>query len=458
VLAEGRSAAAPRSRADDYIGFLARAVTPMHAVVECASRLRAAGFKEKNLDDDLAVEPGERWWTVHPDGRTLVAVVVGERAPVDTGFVIYGAHTDSPDLRLRLNPLEEGAGTVVLTTQLHGGLVRRSWLDQPLGLAGAVWQAVRDRSGRPRFHPVSGQPLLARHLFHIDRPVAVIPSLALHLDREVNEKGAVDPQKGLNAVCASLMREDAVIEALSAEARVPLGEADGFDLHLFPWARPVRVGIDRSLVCGPRHDDLAMVWVGLEGLLASQARLPRTSHTRVAVFFDAEETGSQTSSGAASSWFERLLLRLVRRHPETRPESDAETALSRSLVVSGDMAHALHPSHREKHDPAHAPQINQGIVVKVNANDRYASTGETTAAFRAICEAAGVPMQVYLHRQDSTCGTTIGPITAARLGARVVDVGLPMWSMHSAIETLGAADLDHGIEALACFFTGAGKR
>lgn len=444
----------PADRADHYIDWLHAACTPFHAVAACERALQAAGFAPMQLAERWTIAPGARRYVVHPDGKSLIALVFGERSPCQTGYALVGAHTDSPDLRLRLHPVQEGAGTWQLATQFHGGLIRRSWLDRPLALAGALYQAVRNKEGRPVFDPLTGQPVLTRTLVHVDAPVALIPDLAIHLDREKNDKGSLNPQTHLNAVLASGESLAHALPLLSGQLGVDLQALDGFDLHLVPWSRPLRTGLDRSLVTGPRHDDLAMVWSGLQGLLESVQAHPELPRTRVAAFFDAEETGSLTSSGAASNFLRDVLVRVARHHPDTDHKDDPERAFAQTIVVSADMAHAHHPNWPEAHDKQHAPRINQGVVVKANASDRYATTGETTAMWHAICDAADAPVQAYVVKQDMACGTTIGPITSANLGARVVDVGCPMWAMHSTAETLGVRDLDAMVSAMRVFLAG----
>lgn len=439
--------------ADAYIDYLAAAPTPFHAVQQAALRLQQAGFTERNLEGDLSFDGGEKVYVVHPDGKSIIGLVIGERSPVATGYAVWGAHTDSPDLRLRLNPVEAKANTVLLNTQVHGGIIRRAWLDRPLALAGALYQVNRDGKANARFSPLTGQPVITRSLVHIDQPLAIIPDLAIHLDREKNDKGAINAHDGLNAVLATGQGIEEAMRALSMQVGLPLEEVDGFDLHLVPWHRPQRVGIDGSLVTGPRHDDLAMVFAGLTGLVEASAAGPCT-RTMVGAFFDAEETGSTTASGAASAFLRDLLVRIARRHANTSADADPEAAFAQSIVISADMAHALHPNFEDKHDKQHAPLINEGVVIKVNTNDRYATTGETAAMVRAWCEVADVPVQAFVGRQDMGCGTTIGPITAAKLGARTVDIGAPMWGMHSTHETMGAHDMASVIRLARVFFSG----
>ncbi len=439
--------------ADRYVEWLHQACTPQHAVMACIQELQAAGFTERDYAGDLPTTPGERLFVVHPDGKSLISLVIGERSPCATGYAIVGAHTDSPDLRLRLNPLLAAAGTTQLATQFHGGLIRRSWLDRPLGLAGSVFQVVRNKRGVPQFHPLTGQPLLTRQLLRIDEPIAIIPDLAIHLDREKNDKGAINPQNALNAVFATGPEPEAMLKLLSAKAGVALDAADGFDLHLVPLQKPLRTGVDGSLVTGARHDDLAMVWCGLDALVQSVHTEPAPVRTRVAAFFDAEETGSTTASGAASSFLRDVLIRIARRHPDSHGQ-DPESAFAQTVCLSADMAHAQHPNFPDMHDKNHAPLINQGIVLKSNTADRYATTGETAALLAGLCEAARVPLQAFVTRQDLACGTTIGPIVAASLAVRTVDLGCPMWAMHSAAETLGAHDLESMVAVMQTFFVG----
>ena len=269
-----------------------------------------------------------------------------------------------------------------------------------------------------------------------------------------NDKGEINPETWLNAVLGTGSRDE-VIPKLSELVGHDLFAADGFHLHLFPHQPALRVGVDKSMVLGPRHDDLAMCYAGAQGLIESLEKRSARRRTRIAVFFDAEEVGSLTASGANSGFLRDNLLRITRSHKGfDRETMDPEQAFAASFVISADMVHAHHPNHPEKHEARHAPKINEGLVIKTNANERYATTGETAAMFRAICERANVPVQGFVVRQDMRCGSTIGPITSALLGARTVDVGIPMWGMHSTGETVGAHDLGRAVAAFAEHFCG----
>jgi aspartyl aminopeptidase len=440
--------------ADDYIDFLNEAVTPFHAVAELKRRFTASGFSQVDPYADWNVQGGDRLMIESADRRSLIAIVVGEQCPAHGGYAIVGAHTDSPDLRLKPKPTSEAAGVVLLHTQFHGGVIYRSWLDRPLDLGGCVYNIVRDDQGKPKYSENSALPEVKATLVRARQPVAVIPDLAIHLDRDKNDGGKINPEVWLNAVLGTGTRDE-LVPKLSELVGHDLLEADGFHLHLFPYAPALRVGVDRSIILGPRHDDLAMTYAGSQALIESLEASSSGRRTRVAVFFDAEECGSMTASGAHSGFLRDNLLRLTRSHAGyVAGEMDPEQAFAASFVVSADMVHAHHPNHLDKHEPRHAPKINDGMVIKTNANERYATTGETEAMFRAICERAEVPVQSFVIRQDMRCGSTIGPITSALLGARTVDVGIPMWGMHSTGEAVGAQDLGRAVAAFTEHFCG----
>jgi aspartyl aminopeptidase len=440
--------------ADDYIDFLNEAVTPFHAVAELKRRFGAEGFSLMNASSDWKVHGGDRLMIESADGRSLIAIVVGEECPAHGGYSIIGSHTDSPDLRLKPVPVSEKGGVTRLHTQFHGGLIYRSWLDRPLDLGGCLYHIVRDDDGRPKYSLDSELPEIKATVVRAGQPVGLIPDIAIHLDREKNDKGEINPEKWLNAVLGT-GSPDEVMPKLSELLGHDLEKADGFHLHLFPHQPALRVGIDRSIILGPRHDDLAMVYASAQALVESLKKRSERRRTRVAVFFDAEEVGSMTSSGAHSGFLRDNLLRLTRSHQAfVREEMDPEQAFVESFVISADMVHAVHPNHPEKHEERHAPKINEGLVIKTNANERYATTGETGAMFRAICERANVPVQGFVIRQDMRCGSTIGPMTSALLGARTVDVGIPMWGMHSTGESVGAQDLGRAVAAFAEHFCG----
>jgi aspartyl aminopeptidase len=420
-----------------YIAFQSRSPSPFHTVETVRKIFLGAGFTALDPKEVWDVKKGGSYFLVHPGGKSIIGFKVGEELPGKAGFSILGAHTDSPALRLRLHPWDQQDGYGRLLVQKHGSLILRSWLDRPLILAGALYRALPDLS-------------ISTEIVETHLPVGGIPDLAIHLDREKN--GEIHPELALPAIFGTKLGgtfQD-LKNSLSQLLDTPsLTESHGFEIYLAPYWPHALVGADQSLIMGPRHDDLAMVFSGLMGFMDRTAQ-PRAK-TSVVAFFDGEETGSQVSGGAKSHFFRDALGRLTLSLDDSMPHH-LERALASSFFISADMAHALHPSYPQKHDSVHRPKINEGLVLKDNANDSYATSGWSGAYFRKICENASVPLQLFVPRQDMVCGSTIGPIMAAQLGCPVVDVGAPMWGMHSACETMGTLDLVYGIRAFSEFF------
>jgi aspartyl aminopeptidase len=418
---------------DDLLAFIAASPSPYHAVATAAARLEAAGFKpldEAEAWDDV---DGARYVV---RGGALVAWRIPDEAPPHAGFRLVGAHTDSPNLRLKPHPDTGTAGWRQLAVEIYGGVLLNSWLDRDLGLSGRL--ALRDGSVR---------------LVLVDRPLARVPQLAIHLDRDVNERGLVlDRQAHLAPVWGLGPVEDGqLLRIVAAEAGVDAGEMIGFDLMLHDLTPPARLGADRELIASARLDNQFSCWAGIEALTAG-ADLGGQM-VPVVCLFDHEEVGSASTTGAAGPLLETVLDRLVTARDGTA--EDRHRALARSVCVSADMAHAVHPNYPERHEPGHRPRPNAGPVLKVNTNQRYATDATTHAAFTRACERAGVPWQVFVSRNNIPCGSTIGPITATRLGIPTVDVGCAQLSMHSARELAGAADPAYLVAALGAFLSGA---
>ncbi|MCC6215054.1 MAG: M18 family aminopeptidase [Polyangiaceae bacterium] len=430
----------PAATASDLLEFLARSPTPYHAVREAARRLEAAGYRALDEREPFALEAGARAYVVR-GGGTIVALELGTRPPADGGFVILGAHTDSPNLRLKPVPDLVAHGHRQLAVEPYGGVLLHTWLDRDLSLAGRVTLA----DGTTR-------------LIHVERPVARVSSLAIHLDRAVNTSGLVlNPQTHLPPTFSLV---DGTAEGLGLEAFVAAALATGgetltakdvaaFDLMLLDAAPPARLGAGEALLASARLDDLAGSHAALSALLTAG---PPAAATRVVALFDHEECGSQSLAGAKS----RLLASVLERATmAVTPSHDAfARAAARSILVSVDMAHALHPNYADKHDRQHAPRLGGGPVLKVNTNMSYASDAPSEAAFLAACAAGGIPTQRFVTRSDVPCGSTIGPMSAALLGVRAVDVGNPMLSMHSCREVAAAADAPHLVQALAAMLRG----
>lgn len=399
---------------DDLLAFLRASPTPFHAVAEGQRRLDAAGFQR--LDETA------RWDTLAPGpyqvtttGTNLFAFVVPAQR---TSFRIIGAHTDSPNLRLKPNPEYTVEGYAQLGVEVYGGVLLNSWLDRDLGLAGRI--LYRDDRGA-----------LDTKLVTIARPLLRIPQLAIHLDRDVNDKGLVlNKQEHLAPVFALASGHRPLAQLLADETGVAADRIVGSELQLFDLTPPARGGANGEFIFSARLDNLAMCHAALTAIIGA----PQPGAISVAALFDHEEVGSDSVAGAGSAVLPRLLERLV---------GDRESfhqACARSTCISADMSHAVHPNYAGRHEPRHKPQLNGGPVIKTNAQQRYATTATTAAMFADLCRAEEVPLQHYAHRTDLPCGSTIGPITSTLLGIPTVDVGNPMLSMHSCREMGGARD------------------
>lgn len=438
--------------AESYIQFQNRCLSPFHAVERVASDLQEEGFQFLDIHKEWNLDLNGRYFLPHHDGKSLLAFILGEKAPVEHGFNIACAHTDSPVLRLRLRPWDSDQGQVRLLSQVHGGLIARTWLDRPLKLAGAVYNLVR-KNKSVDYDSKSLLPKLARQLVQSERAIGLIPDIAIHLDRNKNSEGEINLETMLTACCGMSHDKDLakIKKQFWQELGLKGGEPDGFELSFSPFDEHAFVGLNDDFIVGPRHDDLAMVFAIYKALKDTPVQAKRMK-TSIVGFFDAEETGSQTCSGAASSFLRDALTRIIRHHPAGGDLKDLERAFAQSYLISADMAHAFHPAHANKYDAHHKININAGLVIKENANDRYATSGASATIFRGLCEAAEVPVQEYINRQDLGCGSTIGPTLAAQLNCHTVDVGAAMWAMHSTGESMGSRDLLYAKQLFQTFF------
>jgi aspartyl aminopeptidase len=406
--------------ADDLLAFIDASPTPYHAVAEAAARLRAGGFDEIDLADPW--EPGGRRFVTR--GGALVAWSAPPDRPA-APLRIIGAHTDSPNLRIKPRPDTGRAGFRQVAVEPYGGLLLNSWLDRDLGLAGRI--VVRGDDGD-----------LDVRLFRDDRPLLRVPQLAIHLDREINERGLLlDKQQHMTPVWGlGAPIEGSFASWLAEAAGVAADDVLGWDVMCHDTLPAGFLGPEEELISAPRLDDLCSCFGAVSALLDQPE--PTTSVPVIALF-DHEEVGSTSATGADSV----LLRNVVERIVASRGGASDELvrACAASACLSADMAHATHPNYAERHEPNHWIALGGGPVVKTNLNQRYATDGVTGAAFRLVCEEAGVPVQEYAHRSDLPCGSTIGPITAARLGIPTFDVGMASLSMHSIRELMASADV-----------------
>ncbi|MFY1678006.1 M18 family aminopeptidase [Streptomyces sp. WMMC905] len=407
-----------RGHTNDLMSFLAAGPTPYHAVANVADRLAEAGFRQVAETDPWDGASGGRYVV---RGGAIVAWYMPEGAEPHTPFRIVGAHTDSPNLRVKPRPDSGAHGWRQVAVEVYGGPLLNSWLDRDLGLAGRL--SLRDGSTR---------------LVNVDRPLLRIPQLAIHLDRAVSSEGLkLDKQRHLQPVwgVGDHVRDGDLIAFLEAEAGIPAGETTGWDLMVHALERPAYLGRDGDLVAGPRMDNLLSVHAGTAALVTA-ARGP--AHIPVLAAFDHEENGSQSDTGADGPLLGSVLERSV--FARGGSYEDRARAFAGTVCLSSDTGHAVHPNYPERHDPTHHPRVNGGPILKVNVNNRYATDGAGRAVWASACERAGVPFQSFVSNNSMPCGTTIGPITAARHGIRTVDVGVAILSMHSARELCGADD------------------
>jgi aspartyl aminopeptidase len=408
--------------------FIDASPSPFHACATVAGRLRAAGFTELSEGDPWPSD-GDEYFTVRAG-----SLVAWKSADDGAPFRIVGGHTDSPNLRVKQHPDRAVAGWHVVALEPYGGAWLNSWLDRDLGISGRLSL----RKGN------TVDDVLVR----IDDAILRVPQLAIHLSDD--RKGVtLDPQRHVNAVWGVGSRVRPFLDYVAECAGVDPGEVLAADLMTHDLTGSTLVGADRDLVSAPRLDNQGTCYAGLEAFLAAEPR----GYVPVLALFDHEEVGSTSDHGAQSELLPTVLERI------TLAAGDAREAflrrMSGSMVASGDMAHATHPNYPERHEPSHPIEVNGGPVLKVHPNLRYATDGRTTAAFALACAQAGVPMQRYEHRADLPCGSTIGPMTAARTGIPTVDVGAAQLAMHSARELMGAHDVRAYAAALQAFLSPA---
>jgi aspartyl aminopeptidase len=449
----------PLEPARDLVAYIDRSPTPWHCVAETARRLDAAGFVALSESEPFALAPGHGYYLAR-DGAIL-AFRLGTEAPHLSGFRLIGAHTDSPNLRLKPEAEVGKAGYRSLGVEVYGGTLNYSWLDRDLGLAGRVFLRV---PGSPR--PVS-------RLVDIRRPLCRIPSLAIHLNREVNTDGLklntqqhLAPMFGMGPANGGGKDEKRALKSLlGTELGVSPDDILAWDLALTDTVPATLGGLDDAFVFAPRLDNQASCHAALTALIAVAA----SRSTQMIGLYDHEEVGSLSTAGADGPLVELVLQRLCAANAWKSNISDSETsegtsaetssseverfhrAMALSWHISADMAHAVHPNYEDRHEPQHKPLLNGGPVIKSNVNQRYATSGEGAALFEALCAEADVPVQKFVTRTDLACGTTIGPIAAGKLGVRTVDVGNPMLSMHSVREQCGSLDVGRMIAVMTRF-------
>ncbi|MFP4548162.1 MAG: M18 family aminopeptidase [Fidelibacterota bacterium] len=420
----------------NLMDFLDKSPTASHAVESVKAILTDKGFTEISETDEWQLKPGDKFFTVR-NNTAIIAGIIGSRKILDSGFHVIGAHTDSPGFRIKSNSVYEKEGYVQLGVEIYGGPLLTSWTDRDLTLAGKI--VVRD-----------GDKLTTK-LWKSDKVLARIPQLAIHMDREVNDKGlTLDKEKHLPPVIALAgdkpFTKDNLKALIANELTIKVDDIAEFELELVDVQKAAFSGINDDFYVSGRIDNLMMSHAAISAI-AEQDNTPK--ETIVVSLFDSEEIGSSTMNGGGSPYLGNILERLALTQNLNREEF--LRAMNKSFVLSADGAHAVHPNYVDHYEKHHLCKLNNGLVIKLNAKQRYASSPVTTAEIETLAKKAGIPTQKYIHRVDKPCGSTIGPITATNFGIKTADIGHSMVSMHSIREMAGTADQHYIIKFMKEF-------
>lgn len=430
-----------KRQVQNLLDFIDASPSPWHVVKTIEAQLAAQTPPWQRLDETAkwTLQPGGRYYVVRDDS-SIILFVQGQKPLTETGFKIVGAHTDSPGLRIKPNAASSADGLVRLGVEVYGGPILATFADRDLSLAGRI--AYKDDQGR-----ITGK------LVKFDQPLLRLPNLAIHMNRTVNEDGLKLQKQTELPLILSVLTEEQLPKAyfsalLQQQSGVAAERILSWDLAVYDTQKGVFWGKDSEFYADSQLDNLASCHAALQALLDPAAL--QSDATRVCALFDHEEIGSQSNKGADGSFLPDVLQRIALS--TATGSEDYARALAKSFMISADMAHAYQPNFPNAYDPGHRVGVNKGPVIKVNANHNYSSESVSAAMFADWCEQAGVPYQKYSHRCDMPCGSTIGPITSAKLGIRSIDVGSPMWAMHSIRESAGVLDHDYMIRVLKRFF------
>lgn len=422
----------------DLIDFLYTSPTAYHSVKTVKERLDSNGFSEVKESDKWNLQKDGKYYVIKNDSA-LIAFTVGNGELEEDGFKLIGAHTDSPGFRIKANPEMVAEGKYLkLNTEVYGGPLLYTWFDRPLGIAGKV--SVKGKS------PLKPEVKLV----NINKPLLIIPSVAIHMNRSVNEGFAVNKQKDtlplLALINEKFEKNNYLVNAIAKELNVDAESILGFDLGLYEIEKGSLTGINEEFISAGRLDDMWMVYAGIKALIDSKSN----KSTKVMVCMDNEEIGSLTAQGANSALLLNILERIALALGKDREE--LHRALSNSIMISADLAHAVHPNAEEKHDPTNRPVLGNGPVLKTAASGSYSTDSYNAAIFEGLCSAAKVPYQKFFNRSDVRGGTTIGPITSSLLTIPVMDMGAPLLSMHSIRELATVIDNVYSVKLFTEFF------
>lgn len=421
------------------IEFMDNSVCNFCAVETIKKELNKAGFKELSLAEPWALEKGGKYYTTKNDSAVF-AFNVGKKSPAETGFKIIAAHSDSPCFRIKPNAeIKSEKGIVKLNTEVYGGPILYTWFDRPLSVAGRVIL-----KGEDALHPIT-------KIVKIDRPILLIPHLAIHFNRAVNEGNHLSKQKDMLPVLGifndAAEKDNILLKTVASELGVEMDSILDFDLLVYDVQKANLVGMHNEFISSGRLDDLSMAHAALMAMIEGTDE----QATKVMAIFDNEETGSGTKQGAASPVLKNILERVNAAVDGTM--EDFYCAIAKSFMVSADNAHAFHPNYAEKYDPTNHPAIGAGPVIKINANCKYMSDAHSAAIFRSLCENAGSPYQYFVNHSDVAGGSTLGNILTSQIDIEGVDVGSALWAMHSVRESASVEDHCNMIKVMKYFFS-----
>lgn len=422
----------------DLIDFLYKSPTAYHSVATIKERLDLNGFTEVKESEKWDLQKEGKYYVIKNDSA-LIAFEIGTGDIEEDGFKLIGAHTDAPGFRIKANPEMVSEGKYLkLNTEVYGGPLLYTWFDRPLGIAGKV--ALKGNS------PLKPEVKLV----NINKPLLIIPSVAIHMNRSVNEGFAINKQKDtlplLSLINDKFEKNGYLVKVLAEELKVEASDILGFDLGLYEVEKGAVIGLNEEFISAGRLDDMWMVYTGIQALIESKAN----KSTKVMVCIDNEEIGSLTAQGANSALLLNILERITLALGKDR--EGLHRALSNSLMISADLAHAVHPNAEEKHDPTNRPVLGNGPVLKTAASGSYSTDSYNAAIFEGLCKTANVPYQKFFNRSDVRGGTTIGPITTSLLTIPVMDMGAPLLSMHSIRELATVKDNYYTIKLFTEFF------
>jgi aspartyl aminopeptidase len=430
-----------RQQVQNLLDFIDASPSPWHVVSTIENQLAAQTPAWQRLDETAkwTLQPGGRYYVVRDDS-SIILFIQGQKPPAETGFKIIGAHTDSPGLRIKPNTASSADGLLRLGVEIYGGPILATFTDRDLSLAGRI--AYKN-----------DQDEIAGMLVRFDQPLLRLPNLAIHMNRAVNEEGLKLQKQTELPLILSVSTEEQLPQAyfsalLQQQTGIPATRILSWDLAVYDTQKGTFWGSESEFYADSQLDNLASCHAALQALLDNT--VIQSDSTRVCALFDHEEIGSQSNKGADGSFLPDVLGRIA--SATATGSEDYARALAKSFLISADMAHAYQPNFPNAYDPGHKVSVNKGPVIKVNANHNYSSESVSAAMFADWCEQAGVPYQKYSHRCDLPCGSTIGPITSAKLGIRSIDVGSPMWAMHSIRESAGVLDHDYMIRVMKRFF------